>query len=174
MPKSVFRDHVLRFQRAFFRPLGEFCRGGEKHVTGTVQRRLAGILQDADDEADADDLHGDVVVDAEGGAGHRDQEERAARHARRAAGADCRDNREQERRRQIDLDAQRIRCRQRQHRDGDGRARHVDGGAERNRDRVEVRVQSKPLAEPQIDRNIRGGAAGEERVDAALAERRED
>ena len=79
--KSIFRHHVFGFQRTRFRALGEFRRGGEEHVAGAVQRRLAGILQNADDETDADDLHGDVVVDAEGGAGHRDQEQRAARHA---------------------------------------------------------------------------------------------
>ena len=75
-----------------------------------------------------------VVVDAEGRAGHRDQQERSARHTRRAAGADRRDNREQQRRRHIDLDAQRICSCQRQHRDRDRRARHVDGRAERDRD----------------------------------------
>ena len=34
---------------------------GEQHVGGGVQCRLAGVLDDADDEADAHHLHGDVV-----------------------------------------------------------------------------------------------------------------
>ena len=39
------------------------CR--EQHVRGGVERRLAGVLDDADDEADGDDLHGDILADAE-------------------------------------------------------------------------------------------------------------
>lgn len=77
----IFGHHVLGLQRAVFRALGEFRRGGEEDVAGTVQRRFAGVLQYADDETDADDLHGDVVVDAEGRAGHRDQQQRTARNA---------------------------------------------------------------------------------------------
>ena len=154
--------------------MGEFRRGGEEDVAGAVQRRFAGVLQDADDEADADDLHGDVVVDAEGGAGHRDQQQGTAGHAGRSAGAYGRDDREQERRRHIDLNSQRIRRRQRQHRNRDGSARHVDGRAQRNRDRVDVRVQPETRAEAHIDRDVRSGAAGEERVDAAFPECRED
>lgn len=169
----IFGNHVLGLQCAVFCALGKFRRGGEEDVAGTVQCCFAGVLQYADDETDADDLHGNVVVDAEGSAGHRDQQQRAARNAGRAAGADRRDNREQQRRRHIDLDAHRIRCRQRQHRDCDGRARHVDGRAQRNRDRVDVRVQPEAFAKAHIDRDVRGGAAGEERVNAAFPKRRE-
>ena len=44
--------------------------GREHHVGRGVQARLAGILDNADDEADADNLHGDIVADAEQRAAH--------------------------------------------------------------------------------------------------------
>ena len=50
-------------------------RRGEQHVGGRVERRLAGILHHADDEADGDDLHRHLVGDAEQRAGQRDEQQ---------------------------------------------------------------------------------------------------
>ena len=46
---------------------------GEDHVGVAVEGGLAGVLDDPDNEADADHLHGDVVIDAEDGARQRDE-----------------------------------------------------------------------------------------------------
>ena len=66
-------------------PLLELRDGGEQRIGRGVDGGLDGVLNDADDEADADDLHGDVIGDAEQGAGHGDEQQRAARNAGRAA-----------------------------------------------------------------------------------------
>ena len=65
-----------------------FGGGRELHIGRGVQAGFHGILDDADDEADAHHLHGDVVADAEQRAGHRDEQQRAACHAGRAACAE--------------------------------------------------------------------------------------
>ena len=62
-------------------PLPEFRGGGKQHVAGGVDRRFTGILNDADDEAHRHDLHGDIIIDAKHGAGHRDQQQGAAGNA---------------------------------------------------------------------------------------------
>ena len=53
--------------------LTELSRSRKHNITGRVQSRLNGILDDADDKTNADDLHGDIVGNAEQGAGHGDQ-----------------------------------------------------------------------------------------------------
>ena len=73
----------------------ELGDGGEEGVAGGVESGFDGVLDYADDEADGDRLHGDVVGDAEEGAGHRDEEEGAAGHARGAAGAEGGDERQE-------------------------------------------------------------------------------
>ena len=65
----LFSAQELRQGLARLAPLVILGGGGELDVTGRVQGRFHGVLHDADDEADADDLHGDVVRDAEQGAG---------------------------------------------------------------------------------------------------------
>ena len=72
-----------------------FGDGGEESVGGRVEGGFDGVLDDADDEADGDGLHGDVVADAEEGAGHRDEEEGAAGHPGGAAGAEGGDQRQE-------------------------------------------------------------------------------
>ena len=61
----VTRHEVSGFEGAFLGTFGKFGGGGEEDVAGAVQSRFARVLQNADDETDADDLHGDIVVDAE-------------------------------------------------------------------------------------------------------------
>ena len=56
-------------------PLVIFRSGGKFHVTGGVQGSFHGILHHADDKADTDHLHGDIIGDAEQGAGHGDQQQ---------------------------------------------------------------------------------------------------
>lgn len=55
--------------------------GGEEDVAAGVEGGLDGVLHDTDDGADSDGLHGDVVADAEEGACHRNEQQRAASHA---------------------------------------------------------------------------------------------
>ena len=67
--KSHFSFASLAQERrqglALLAPLVIFRSGGKFHVTGGVQRSLDGVLNDADDETDADDLHSDIIGDAE-------------------------------------------------------------------------------------------------------------
>lgn len=95
--------------------LREFRSRREEDVAGAVQRGLAGVFQNADDEADADDLSGKVIADAERSAGYRDQQQGTAGHAGSAAGADGGNDAEKERCRKIDGDAERIGSGQRQY-----------------------------------------------------------
>ena len=69
-------------------PLAILCGSGEQNVGGRVQSGFAGVLDNADDEADGDNLNGDVVGDAEQRAGKRDQQERAAGNTGSASCAD--------------------------------------------------------------------------------------
>src|SRR3546814_8107317 len=55
------------------------------------------ILQHADNETHAHDLHGHVIGNSEQAASQRDQQQRSARHTRRSAGADGRNYAKQQR-----------------------------------------------------------------------------
>ena len=81
----VVRNHVLIAQLAFLGALCEFSRLAVKSTSVRLLVSPSGILDDADDEADADDLHGDVIADAERCTGDRDQQQGAASHTRGAA-----------------------------------------------------------------------------------------
>ncbi len=96
--------------------------GGEQRIGRGVQRGFAGVLQNADDEAHGDHLHGDIVRDTKHITGQRDQQQRPARHAGSAAGAQRGDHAQQQRGWQIDRNIQRVYCRQGQNRDGNRRA----------------------------------------------------
>jgi hypothetical protein len=65
---------------------------------------------------------------------------------------------------EVDRDPQRVRRGQRHHRDRDRRARHVDRGAERDRDRVGVLVQ----AQARHSSRLIGMLAAELRVKKAV------
>ena len=55
-----------------------FGGSGKFHVTGGVQRSLNGVLNNANDEANADDLHGNIIGNAKQRAGHGDEQQRTA------------------------------------------------------------------------------------------------
>ncbi|MNJ20524.1 hypothetical protein D3C77_148590 [compost metagenome] len=55
-----------------------------------------------------------------------------------------------------------------EHSDGDGGAGHVDGGTQRNGDSVGVFRQTQLLGQRHVDRDVGGGAAGEEGGHATL------
>ena len=59
------RRQVGGFERALFLSFGKFCSRREERVARRIQRRFARVLKHADYEADADDLHCQIVVDAE-------------------------------------------------------------------------------------------------------------
>ena len=59
----------LRQGLALLEPLVILGGGGKLHVTGRVQGRLHRVLHHADDEADTYHLHGNIIGDAEQGAG---------------------------------------------------------------------------------------------------------
>ncbi len=144
--------------------------GGELHVTGGVQRSLDGVLNDADDETDADDLHSDIIGDAEQRACHRDEQQRAARDAGSAARAQRGHNGQQDGGRHTNIHAQRVGRSQRHDGNGDGRTVHVDGRAQGDGDRVNVLVQPQLLTQGHVDRDVGGRAAGEEGGQAAFTQ----
>ena len=114
---------------------------GKLNVASGVQRRLDRILDDTNDKADTNDLHRNVIGDAEQRACHRNQQQRTARNAGGTARAQCRHDGQQDGGGHRDLHAQRVGRSQRHDRDGDGRAVHVDSRTKRNRDGVDVLIQ---------------------------------
>ena len=144
--------------------------GGEEGVAAAVEGRLDGVLHHADDEAYGDGLHGHVVADAEEGAGHGDEQQASAGHARGAAGAEGGYHAQEQGRGEAHLHTQRMRHRQRKDGDGHRRTVHVDGGAQRDADGVELLVEPQLLAQRHVDGDIGGRRAGEEGLQAALLE----
>ena len=67
-----------------------FGGGGKFHVTGGVQRSLNGVLNNANDEANANNLHGNIIGNAKQRAGHGDEQQRTARNTGSAACAQSR------------------------------------------------------------------------------------
>ena len=126
--QSVFSawNQISSGKAAFFGALGKLSGSGEEHITGAVERSLAGVLQDTDDEANANDLHGNIIADTEGCAGNGDQQQRTTGNTRGTAGADRSDDAEQQRRRQVNYDSHRMCTSQREDGNRDGRATHVD------------------------------------------------
>ena len=153
---------------AFFSPLSEFRRCCEKRVGRGIERCLHGILDDSDDEADADDLHGHIVGDAEQTAGERNQEQRTAGNAGSAACGDRCDNAQHDSGREVHIDSQSVCCRQRHDIDRDRRAFHIDSRAQRDRDGVIIFVQIEGFAQLHIYRNICSGTSRKESGNAAF------
>ena len=154
--------------------MSEHRGGGEQNVGGGVQGGLAGVLNDADDEADAHHLHGDVVGDAEHAAGHGDQQQGAAGHAGSAAGSQSGHQAQQKRGGEIHGHTQRVGGSQSQNGDGDGSAGHVDGGAQGDGDRILLLVQAQVLTQGHVHGNVGSGGTGEEGHDAADLDALED
>lgn len=82
--------------------LGEVGSGCEEDICRRVEGRFCRVLEDTDDEADADNLHGNIIGDAEEAAGHGDQQQGPAGDAGSPAGTDGRENAEQEGCREVD------------------------------------------------------------------------
>ena len=148
------------------------CR--ENNIACGVESCFDGILNYADDEADADDLHSDVIGDAKQRAGHRDEKQGTAGDAGSAARAEGRDDGQQHGCREGNLDAQGVAGRKGHDRDGDGRTVHVDGCAERDGDRVHIAVKAESLTKAHVNRNVCRRAPGEERSDSRFLETLED
>ena len=62
----VSRNQVFGLQSAFLRALCKFGSCGKENVTGAVERSFASILQYGDDKANTNNLHSDIIADAEG------------------------------------------------------------------------------------------------------------
>ena len=147
-----------------------FGGGGKFHVTGGVQRSLNGVLNNANDEANADDLHGNIIGNAKQRAGHGDEQQRTARNTGSAACAQSRHDGQQDGGRHGDLHAQRVGGSQRHDGDGNGSAVHIDGCAQRDGDGVNILIQAQLFAQRHVDRDVGGGAAGEESGQAAFTQ----
>ena len=142
--------------------------GGELHVAGGVQCSLHRVLDHADDEADTDHLHGHIVGDAKQGAGHGDEQQRAAGHAGSAAGAQSGHSAQDDGGGQGHGDAQRVGRSQRHDGDGDSRTIHIDGSAQRDGDGIHILIEAQLLAQGHVDGDVGRRAAGEESGQAGL------
>lgn len=165
---QFLRYHILCLQGPQPGSSGVFGGGGEQHVAAAVQGRFTGVFDDADDEAHAHHLHGDVIADAERGTGHGDQQQGTPGHPGSPAGPYGGNDAQQQGRGQVNSHAQGMGGGQAQHRNGDGGPGHVDGGPQGNGDGVGIRVQPQPFAQGQVHRDVGGGRTGEESVDAAF------
>ena len=148
--------------------------GGEEGVAAAVEGRLDAVLHHADDEAYGDGLHGHVVADAEEGACHGDEQQGATGHARGAAGAEGGYHTQEQGRRKRDIQTHRVGHRQREDGDGHRRTVHVDGGAQRYADGVELLVEPQLLAQRHVYGDVGRRRAGEESLQAAFLEAGEE
>ena len=64
----VSRNQVFGLQSAFLSAFCKFGSCGKENVTGAVERSFASILQYGDDEANANNLHSDIIADTKGSA----------------------------------------------------------------------------------------------------------
>ena len=80
MDQSMFVlwNHVRCFQGAILSAFCKFCSGSEEHVAGTVEGGFAGIFQYGDNETYTYHLHGNIIADAEGCAGNRNEQQASA------------------------------------------------------------------------------------------------
>ena len=152
----------------------ELSSSGIENIAGGVQSSLNGVLNNADDEADCYDLHGDIIGDTEEGAGHRDEEQGAAGNTGSTAGTEGGQDGEDDSGGQVDDDAHGVGGSQSHDSDGDSCTVHVDGSAERNGYGVVVFVQTELLAEVHVDRNVCCGGTGEEGGETALTDAAEN
>lgn len=124
----VLWNHVRCLQGAILSAFCKFCSGSEEHVAGTVESGFTGIFQYGDNETYTYHLHGNIIADAEGCAGNRNEEQGAAGYAGCAAGANGRNDAEQKGCSHIYFNTQGMGSSQSQHGNGNGCAGHVDGG----------------------------------------------
>ena len=132
-----------------------FCAGGKEYVGGRVDTGLAGILDNADDETDADDLHGNVVRNVKETAGEWDQKQGSASDARRTCCAGCCKHTHDERCAEGNFDAESGGSSESHCRNGDGCAGHVNSRTERNRNGIGVFIKLELFAEFHVNWNVR-------------------
>ena len=102
---SPFSDGLFSLQAGLLFAAAVVGGGGKQHIGGRIQRGFARILHHADNEADGYYLHGNIVVDVEQAARQRNQQQRTASHAGRAARADSGHKAQQQSGEEINLDA---------------------------------------------------------------------
>ncbi len=144
------------------------CTGCEQYVCRGIQTCLAGILDNAHDETNADYLHCDIIRDTEETAGHRNQKQRSARYAGSSRRTGCRQYAKDERSRKIYGNIHGMSRRQRHSGDCNGSSRHVDGSSKGDGYGVSILIQSKALAQFHVHRNIGCRTTGKERCDKAV------
>ena len=142
--------------------VAQFCSCGQQDIGRRVERCFAAVLDDTDDEADADDLHRDIGRETEQTAGERDEQQRTAGNTGSAGCTDGCQEDQQDRRRKVDRDTFRIARSQRHDSDGDSSTGHVDGRTKRDRDRVCILVQPEVFTQLEVDRDIGSRTSGEE------------
>lgn len=111
----ILWNHVRCFQGAILSAFCKFCSGSEEHVAGTVEGGFAGIFQYGDNETYTYHLHGNIIADAEGCAGNRNEEQGAAGYAGCTAGTNGRNDAEQKGRSHIYFNTQGMGSSQSQH-----------------------------------------------------------
>ena len=68
------------------------------------------------------------------------------------------------------MDTQSVSCSQSQYGDGDGCTSHVYGCAQRNGQRIGIRIEAEAFAQSHVYRDVSSGAAGKESVNAGFAD----
>lgn len=56
-------NHIFRVESSILAAFRKFSNSSKEDITGTVQCRFAGIFKNTNDEAYADDLHGNIIAD---------------------------------------------------------------------------------------------------------------
>ena len=86
-------NHIFRVESSILAAFRKFSNSSKEDITGTVQCRFTGIFKNTNDEAYADDLHGNVIADAERGTGIRRREPPATPEAPQAPTVEIRHRR---------------------------------------------------------------------------------
>ena len=103
---SVVGNHIFRVESSILAAFRKFSNSSKEDIAGTVQCRFTSIFKHTNNEAYADNLHGNVIVDTERGTGYRNQKEGTAGYAGSAAGANCGNQAQKKRCRKIDNNSQ--------------------------------------------------------------------
>ena len=85
-----------------------FGRSRKQYIRRGIERCFAAVLDHADDETNADDLHGDITRQTEQAAGERDEQERTTWNTGSTCGTRGSQEDKQDRRREVHGDAFRI------------------------------------------------------------------
>ena len=101
----VRSDYLIAF---FFWPAAHFGDGSEEHIRRRVEGCFARVLDDPDDKADADDLHGQIIGDTKEATSNRDEKERSSRNSRCSTSRDSRYDTQNECRSKVNLNVQGI------------------------------------------------------------------